>query len=107
MTTVGRILNSKRGMGHKVVRSKDVTFNVDSLYGAKAATNSGNLTKPNQKDQVVLEDSLENLANKSIVAEYGLSLETLRAQVEAHIRVRGPKIVGASRIVEDQIKKNL
>ncbi|GJS86807.1 putative RNA-directed DNA polymerase [Tanacetum coccineum] len=37
---------------HKVVRSRDVTFNEDSLYGAKAATDLSNLTKPNQKDQV-------------------------------------------------------
>ncbi|GJV43320.1 putative RNA-directed DNA polymerase [Tanacetum coccineum] len=60
---------------HKVVRSRDVTFNEDSLYEAKAATDSSNLTKPNQKDQVVLEDSPENLANKSIVTEHELSLE--------------------------------
>ncbi|GJZ62198.1 putative RNA-directed DNA polymerase [Tanacetum coccineum] len=37
---------------HKVVRSRDVTFNEDSIYGAKAATDSSNLTKPNKKDQV-------------------------------------------------------
>nr|GEV75445.1 protein kinase-like domain, phloem protein 2-like protein [Tanacetum cinerariifolium] len=60
---------------HKVVRSIDVTFNEDSLYGAKAVTYSSNLTKPNQKDQVVLEDSLENLANKSIVTKDGLNEE--------------------------------
>ncbi|GJS14325.1 retrovirus-related pol polyprotein from transposon TNT 1-94 [Tanacetum coccineum] len=60
---------------HKVVRSRDVTFNEDSLYGAKVATYSSNLTKPNQKDKVVLEDSPENLANKSIVTEHGLSSE--------------------------------
>ncbi|GKE05460.1 retrovirus-related pol polyprotein from transposon TNT 1-94 [Tanacetum coccineum] len=60
---------------HKVVRSRDVTFNEDSLYGAKAAIDSSNLTKPNQKDQVVMEDSPENLANKSIVTEHGLSLK--------------------------------
>ncbi|GJY80580.1 hypothetical protein Tco_0493331 [Tanacetum coccineum] len=41
----------------------------------KAPCYSSNLTKPNQKDQVVLEDSPENLANKSIVAEHGLSSE--------------------------------
>ncbi|GKA21722.1 putative RNA-directed DNA polymerase [Tanacetum coccineum] len=35
---------------HKVVQSRDATFNKDSLYAAKAATNSSNLTKPNQKD---------------------------------------------------------
>ncbi|GJY58030.1 retrovirus-related pol polyprotein from transposon TNT 1-94, partial [Tanacetum coccineum] len=61
--------------GHKVVRSRDVIFNEDSLYGAKAATDSSNLIKPKQKDQVVLEDSPENLANDSIVAEHGLSSE--------------------------------
>ncbi|GJW06711.1 retrovirus-related pol polyprotein from transposon TNT 1-94 [Tanacetum coccineum] len=59
--------------GHKVVRSRDVTFNEDSLCGAKAATDSSNLTKPYQKDQVVLEDSPKNLANKCIVVEHGLS----------------------------------
>ncbi|GKG40879.1 hypothetical protein Tco_0470091, partial [Tanacetum coccineum] len=51
--------------------------------------------KLNQKDQVVLEDSLENRANKSIVAEHGLSSESLRAQIEAQIRVRSPKTMGA------------
>nr|GEX32696.1 retrovirus-related Pol polyprotein from transposon TNT 1-94 [Tanacetum cinerariifolium] len=60
---------------HKVVRTRDVTFNDDSLYGAKAAMDSSNLTKPNQKDQVVLEDSSKNLTNKNIVTEHGLSLE--------------------------------
>ncbi|GKA91668.1 retrovirus-related pol polyprotein from transposon TNT 1-94 [Tanacetum coccineum] len=35
---------------HKVIRSRDVTFNEDSLNRAKAATDSSNLTKPNQKD---------------------------------------------------------
>ncbi|GKC72575.1 retrovirus-related pol polyprotein from transposon TNT 1-94, partial [Tanacetum coccineum] len=60
---------------HKVIRSRDVIFNEDSLYGAKVATDSSNLTKPNQKDQVVLVDSPENLANKSIVSEHGLSSE--------------------------------
>nr|GEW55256.1 hypothetical protein [Tanacetum cinerariifolium] len=57
---------------------KDITFNEGSLYGAKAATYSSNLTKPNQKDQVVLEDSPENLANKIIVTEHGLSLEIIQ-----------------------------
>ncbi|GJU66025.1 retrovirus-related pol polyprotein from transposon TNT 1-94 [Tanacetum coccineum] len=63
---------------HKVVQSIDVTFNKDSLYGAKVATDSSNLTKANQKDQV-----------------------------GAQIWVRGPKTIRASRIVEDQIKKTL
>ncbi|GJY06863.1 retrovirus-related pol polyprotein from transposon TNT 1-94 [Tanacetum coccineum] len=43
------------------------------FWGAKAATNSSNLTKPNQKDQVVLEDSPENLANNNIIIEHRLS----------------------------------
>ncbi|GJW97449.1 retrovirus-related pol polyprotein from transposon TNT 1-94 [Tanacetum coccineum] len=42
---------------------------------AKAATDSSNLTKPNKRDQVVLEDFPKNLANKSVVAEHGFSLE--------------------------------
>ncbi|GKF42878.1 retrovirus-related pol polyprotein from transposon TNT 1-94, partial [Tanacetum coccineum] len=50
---------------HKVVRSiRDVTFNEDSLYGAKDATDSSNLTKLNMKDQVVLEDSPGNLYSR-------------------------------------------
>nr|GEV48225.1 hypothetical protein [Tanacetum cinerariifolium] len=35
------------------------------------------------------------------------SIYEARAYVGAQIRVRGPKIVGASRIVDDQIKKTL
>ncbi|GJZ55995.1 retrovirus-related pol polyprotein from transposon TNT 1-94 [Tanacetum coccineum] len=66
---------------HKVVRSRDVTFNEDSLYGAKAETDSSNLTKPNKKDQAVLEDSPENLANKSIVTEHGLSSKITQSLV--------------------------
>ncbi|GJZ68117.1 retrovirus-related pol polyprotein from transposon TNT 1-94 [Tanacetum coccineum] len=58
---------------------KDVTFNEDSLYGGKGAIDSSNLTKLNQKDQVVLEDSPKNLANKSIVAENWLSSETTKS----------------------------
>ncbi|GKB24641.1 retrovirus-related pol polyprotein from transposon TNT 1-94 [Tanacetum coccineum] len=37
--------------GHMIVQSKDVIFSEDSLYGAKAATDSSNLTKPIQKSQ--------------------------------------------------------
>ncbi|GKC64151.1 hypothetical protein Tco_1096749 [Tanacetum coccineum] len=64
MTTVGRVPNSRRGMTRegsysrtleamaqmrcdKVVRRRDVPFNEDSLYGAKAAIDSSNLTRPN------------------------------------------------------------
>ncbi|GKC62076.1 hypothetical protein Tco_1089674 [Tanacetum coccineum] len=60
---------------HQVIRSRDITF-VDSIYGARSATNSSSLTKPIQKSQVVLVDIPKNLAeNDSIVAEHGLSLE--------------------------------
>ncbi|GKA93033.1 hypothetical protein Tco_0815019, partial [Tanacetum coccineum] len=46
--------------------------------------------------------------NDSIVAEHGLSSEfTQSLGLGAQIRVRGPKIMGASRIVEDQMKKTL
>ncbi|GKA86889.1 putative RNA-directed DNA polymerase [Tanacetum coccineum] len=96
---------------HKVVRSRDVTFNKDSLYGAKAATDSCNLTKPNQKDQVVLEDSLDNLANKIIVherIEYGLRFRNLSEhRWSQNAGEGGSKIVGALKIVEDQMKKTL
>nr|GEW24330.1 retrovirus-related Pol polyprotein from transposon TNT 1-94 [Tanacetum cinerariifolium] len=60
---------------HQVIRSRDITF-VDSIYGARYATNSSSLTKPMQKSQVVLVDIPENLAeNDSIVAEHVLSSE--------------------------------
>ncbi|GJZ32907.1 retrovirus-related pol polyprotein from transposon TNT 1-94, partial [Tanacetum coccineum] len=60
---------------HQVIRSRDITF-VDSIYGARSATDSSSLTKPIQKSQVVLVDIPENLAeNDSIVAEHGLSSE--------------------------------
>ncbi|GJT93957.1 retrovirus-related pol polyprotein from transposon TNT 1-94 [Tanacetum coccineum] len=68
---------------HKIVRSRDFTFNEDPLYGDKNATYSSNLTKPNHKDQVVLEDSPENLANKSIVAEHVLSSEITQSPSES------------------------
>ncbi|GJY03411.1 retrovirus-related pol polyprotein from transposon TNT 1-94 [Tanacetum coccineum] len=74
---------------HKVIRSRDVTFNKDSLYEAKAATDSSNLTKPNQKDQVVLEDSPNNLANKSIVTEHRLNSKITQSPVGAQIRGSG------------------
>ncbi|GKB38613.1 retrovirus-related pol polyprotein from transposon TNT 1-94, partial [Tanacetum coccineum] len=88
----------------QVIRSRDITF-VDSIYGARYATNSSSLTKPIQKSQVVLVDIPENLAeNDRIVAEHGLSSEITQSP---GIRVRGPKTVGASRIVEDQMKNTL
>ncbi|GJW82276.1 retrovirus-related pol polyprotein from transposon TNT 1-94 [Tanacetum coccineum] len=60
---------------HRVIRSKDITF-VDSIYGARSATDSSSLTEPIQKSQVVLVGIPENLAeNDSIVAEHGLSSE--------------------------------
>ncbi|GJZ27539.1 retrovirus-related pol polyprotein from transposon TNT 1-94 [Tanacetum coccineum] len=81
--------------GHKVVRSRDVTFNEDSLYGAMAATYSSNLMKPNQKDQLVLEESLENLANKSIVEEHGLSSEITQSQGGSSDTSKGSKNSGS------------
>ncbi|GJS12561.1 hypothetical protein Tco_0407033 [Tanacetum coccineum] len=93
--------------GHRVIQSRDITF-VDSIYGARFATDSSSLTKPILKSQVVLVDIPKNLAeNDSIVAEHGLSSEITQSPVRAQIRVRGPKTVGASRIVEDQMKKTL
>ncbi|GJX90710.1 retrovirus-related pol polyprotein from transposon TNT 1-94 [Tanacetum coccineum] len=80
---------------HKVVRSRDATFNENSLYGAKAATDSSNLTKPNQKDQVVLEDSPENLANKSIVTKHGLSSEITQSLVGSSDASEGSKNSGS------------
>ncbi|GJW59907.1 retrovirus-related pol polyprotein from transposon TNT 1-94 [Tanacetum coccineum] len=68
--------------GHKVVRSTNITFNKDSLYGSKAATDFSNLTGPNQKGQVVLEYCLDNLANDSIVAEHGLSSKITQSSDE-------------------------
>ncbi|GJV85198.1 retrovirus-related pol polyprotein from transposon TNT 1-94 [Tanacetum coccineum] len=69
--------------GHKVVRSRDVTFNEDSLYGAKAVTDSSNLTKPIQKSQEVLVDIPDNLAKDiNIVAEHGLSSEITQSPDE-------------------------
>ncbi|GJS73245.1 hypothetical protein Tco_0706086 [Tanacetum coccineum] len=76
---------------HKIVRSRDFTFNEDPLYGDKNATYSSNLTKPNHKDQVVLEDSPENLANKSIVAEHVLSSEITHSPGESLDMSEGSK----------------
>ncbi|GKA43880.1 retrovirus-related pol polyprotein from transposon TNT 1-94 [Tanacetum coccineum] len=60
---------------YQVIQSRDITF-MDSIYGARSATDSSSLTKPIQKSQVVLVDIPENLAeNDSIVAEHRLSLE--------------------------------
>ncbi|GKF09347.1 hypothetical protein Tco_0043571, partial [Tanacetum coccineum] len=57
---------------HQVIQSRYITY-VDSIYGARSATNSSSLTKPIQKSQVVLVDILKNLVeNDSIVAEQGL-----------------------------------
>nr|GEW31653.1 retrovirus-related Pol polyprotein from transposon TNT 1-94 [Tanacetum cinerariifolium] len=74
---------------------KDITFNEDSLYGVKASTDSSNLTKPNQKDQVVLEDSPENLVNKSIVTEHGLSSEIIQGQCGSSDTSEGSKNNGS------------
>ncbi|GKG61886.1 hypothetical protein Tco_0623603, partial [Tanacetum coccineum] len=58
-----------------------------------------------RQSQEVLVDIPENrIKDINMVAEHGLSSKTLRAQVGAQIRARGPKPVGASRIMEDQVK---
>nr|GEY24520.1 retrovirus-related Pol polyprotein from transposon TNT 1-94 [Tanacetum cinerariifolium] len=90
-----------------IAAGRDVTFNEDSLYGAKAATDYSNLTKLNQKDQVVLEDTPKNLANNSIVAEHRVSLKITQSLSGSSDTVRSPKTVRASRIVEDHMKKTL
>nr|GEU79262.1 hypothetical protein [Tanacetum cinerariifolium] len=82
---------------------RDVTFSEDFLYGAKAVTDFGNLTKPNQNDQVVLEDSLRNLANKSIVAEHKLSLEITQSPGESSDTSEGSK---NNRSFEDSGRSN-
>ncbi|GJS12355.1 putative RNA-directed DNA polymerase [Tanacetum coccineum] len=99
---------------HKVVRSRDVTFNEDSLYGAKVATDSSNLTKPNQKDQVVLVDSPENLVNKSIVSEHGLSSEITQSpggssdmgeggEMKSLFKIGGKKMTKSKRAKSERI----
>ncbi|GJY15047.1 retrovirus-related pol polyprotein from transposon TNT 1-94 [Tanacetum coccineum] len=60
-----------------VARDKLDAKSMKCTFIAKTTTDSSNLTKPNQKDQVVLEDSPKNLANKSIVTEHGLSSKSL------------------------------
>ncbi|GJX33978.1 retrovirus-related pol polyprotein from transposon TNT 1-94 [Tanacetum coccineum] len=59
----------------QVIRSKDITF-VDSIYGARSATDSSSLTKPIQKSQVVLVDIPENLTENYSIAKHGLSLDS-------------------------------
>ncbi|GJZ50788.1 hypothetical protein Tco_0605303, partial [Tanacetum coccineum] len=87
----------------QVIRSRDITF-VDSIYRARSATNSSSLTKPIQKSQVVLVDIPEN---DSIVVEHGLSSEITQSLGGSSDISEGPKIVGASRIVEDQMKNTM
>ncbi|GJT85144.1 reverse transcriptase domain-containing protein [Tanacetum coccineum] len=53
--------------GHKVIRSKDVTFNEDSLYGAKAATNSMGASR-------IVEDHMKN----TLKTEHSPRSEALR-----------------------------
>ncbi|GJZ27492.1 retrovirus-related pol polyprotein from transposon TNT 1-94 [Tanacetum coccineum] len=93
----------KDSKGHKVVRSRDVTFNKFFPYGVKAATDSSNLTKPNQKDQVVLEYSPKNLANNSIVAKHGLSSKITQSPGGSSNTSEGSK---NSRSFEDSGKNN-
>nr|GEU48997.1 putative reverse transcriptase domain-containing protein [Tanacetum cinerariifolium] len=68
---------------------------------------TSNLTEPNQKDKVVLEDCPNNLVNNNIILEHGLIQTSHKARVGAQIRVRDSKTVGALWMVEDQIKKTL
>ncbi|GJR30942.1 hypothetical protein Tco_1107174 [Tanacetum coccineum] len=56
----------------------------------------------------VEEAFLHNVSKDKETVEVGARVaKSLRAQVGAEIRVRGPITVGASRIVEDQMKKTL
>ncbi|GKA06782.1 retrovirus-related pol polyprotein from transposon TNT 1-94 [Tanacetum coccineum] len=74
---------------HQFIRSRDITF-VDSIYGARSATDSSSLTKPIQKSQVVLVDISENRAeNDSIVAEHGLSSEN-HSEPRLELRYEAP-----------------
>nr|GEV08066.1 retrovirus-related Pol polyprotein from transposon TNT 1-94 [Tanacetum cinerariifolium] len=82
--------------GHKVVRSRDVTFNEDPLYRAKATTYSSNLTEPKQKDQLMLEVCPKNLAENSRVVEDGLSLENTQMSGENSNTSRGYESSGSS-----------
>ncbi|GJX02681.1 hypothetical protein Tco_0188597 [Tanacetum coccineum] len=73
-----------------------------------SATDSSSLTKPIQKSKVVLVDISENVAeNDSIVAKHGLSSEITQSLGGSSDKSEGPKIVGASRIVKDQMKNTL
>ncbi|GKA23399.1 hypothetical protein Tco_0709361 [Tanacetum coccineum] len=80
---------------HQVIRSRYITY-VDSIYGARSATNSSSLTKPIQKSQVVLVDIPENLVeNDSIVAEQGLSSEITQSLGGSLDTSEGPKNSGS------------
>ncbi|GJX18391.1 retrovirus-related pol polyprotein from transposon TNT 1-94 [Tanacetum coccineum] len=59
---------------HQVIQSRDITF-MDSIYGARSATDSSSLTKPIQKSQVVLVDIPKNLAENGRYCRDGLCLE--------------------------------
>ncbi|GJV43616.1 retrovirus-related pol polyprotein from transposon TNT 1-94 [Tanacetum coccineum] len=75
-------LKLRNTKSHQVIRSRDITF-MDSIHGARSATDSSSLTKLIQKSQVVLVDIPENLAeNDNIVAEHGLSSEITQARME-------------------------
>ncbi|GJT42130.1 reverse transcriptase domain-containing protein [Tanacetum coccineum] len=59
-TFIGSVLDEMRysfrdTKSYQVIRSRDITF-VDSIYEARSATDSSNLTKPIEKSQVVLVD---------------------------------------------------
>nr|GEX87802.1 RNA-directed DNA polymerase, eukaryota [Tanacetum cinerariifolium] len=68
---------------HQVIQSRDITF-VDSNYRAWSTTDLSSLTKPIQKNQVVLVDILDNLAEyDNIVAEHGMSSKITQSLVES------------------------
>nr|GEU68644.1 hypothetical protein [Tanacetum cinerariifolium] len=107
-----KVWNSKRGMAregsygldemgyrfwysksYKVVRSRYVTFNEDSLYGAKAATNFSNLKKLNKKDQV----SLNGSSNTSGGSENNGSFKDSGRSVEEDSKDRASSDEGGSK----------
>ncbi|GJS65838.1 retrovirus-related pol polyprotein from transposon TNT 1-94 [Tanacetum coccineum] len=80
---------------HQVIRSRDITF-IDSIYGARSATDSSSLTKPIQKSQVVLVAILENLAeNDNIVLEHGLSSEITQSLGRSSDKSEGSENCGS------------
>ncbi|GJY82041.1 hypothetical protein Tco_0494792 [Tanacetum coccineum] len=80
---------------HHVIRRRDITF-VDSIYGARPATNSSILMKPIQKSQAVLVYIPKNLAKKdSIVVEHGLSSKITQSPGGSLNMIEGSKNSGS------------